>query len=372
MVDSPVERWSDASDGSSAPGAAEGERWRPPRWVEALGGYSWRLLAVAVAAALVLGMLLLVRAIVLALLLAILLSTLLVPVADWLRDRGARPALAAVGAILVLVAVGVGAALLVTHSVVAQWDEISPAIGEGADRLTTDGGEALGLDQGDTAALGSDLHELWSSVGDVLAAGAVPLVAVTAEVTATAALALFVLFFFLKDGRPMWAWVLARSPIDRRLAADIGQAAWSRLTSYLRGVAVVATIDATAIGLGLLLLGVPYVGAIAILTFFAAFIPTIGAVLAGAVAVLIALADGGWGTAFATLVVVVLVQQVESNLLQPVIVGRATKLHPLVVFLAITAGAILAGVLGMLLAVPLTAVAVTVTARLREAGVFAA
>jgi predicted PurR-regulated permease PerM len=187
----------------------------------------------------------------------------------------------------------------------------------------------------------------------------------------TVALALFILFFLLKDGRAMWAWALQRLPIDHRLADEVGLASWRVLAAYLRGMAVVAAVDALAIGLGLLLLDVPFVGAIAMLTFFAAFIPTVGAVLAGAVAVFIALADGGWDKALATLALVLLVQQIESNLLQPLIVGRATRLHPLVVFLAITAGAILGGIVGMLLAVPLTAVTVTVAAQLRQAGVFA-
>jgi putative heme transporter len=265
----------------------------------------------------------------------------------------------------------VGATALVTRSVVTQWAEISATVGEGVDQLADDGGETLGLDDEATAQVEDEGKDLWSGASDVLVEGVLRVVPVAAEVATTVALAVFILFFFLKDGRAMWAWVLDRVPIDRELADGIGWASWQVLASYLRGMAVVAAVDAAAIGLGLVVLGVPFVGAIVVLTFFAAFIPTVGAVLAGGVAVFIALADGGWGMAVATLVVVLLVQQLESNLLQPIIVGRATRLHPLVVFLAITAGAILGGVVGMLLAVPLTAVAVTVTSQLRTAGVFA-
>ncbi len=347
------------------------QRWRPSPWIEALGGYSWRLVVVVTAAALVLTMVLAVRAILLGLLLALLLSTLLVPVADWLRERGARPALAALGAVLLLAAVGVGATVLVTRSVVTQWGEISTAVGEGVDRLTDEGGDVLGLDDQDAADVEDDAKDLWSGASDVLVHGALRVVPVAAEVVTTITLAVFILFFFLKDGRAMWAWVLDRAPIDRHLADGLGLASWQVLAAYLRGMAIVAAVDALAIGLGLIVLDVPFVGAIVVLTFLAAFVPTVGAVLAGGVAVFIALADGGWSTAAAALVVVLLVQQLESNLLQPIIVGKATHLHPLVVFLAITAGAILGGIVGMLLAVPLTAVAVTVTSHLRRAGVFA-
>jgi phosphoglycolate phosphatase-like HAD superfamily hydrolase len=247
--------------------------WRPPRRIDAVGGYSWRLVAVIVAGSLVLGMLLAVRAILLALLLATLLSTLLVPVSDWLRRRGARPALAALGGALLLVAVGVGAALLVTRSVVTQWTEISADIGKGVDQLTADEGDALGLDERQAADLDNEIRDLWSSASDVLLTGALQVVPVVAEMATTVALALFILFFLLKDGRTMWAWALQRLPLEHRLADELGLASWRVLAAYLRGMAVVAAVDALAIRLGLLLLDVPFVGAIVVLTFFAAFIP---------------------------------------------------------------------------------------------------
>lgn len=262
-------------------------------------------------------MLLAVRAILLALLLAMLLSSLLVPVSDWLRRRGARPALAALGGVLMLVAVGVGATVFVTRSMVTQWTEISADIGEGVERLTADGGDALGLDAQQAADLDNEISDLSASVSDVLLTGVLHVVPVVVDRATTVALALFILFFLLKDGRAMWAWALQRLPIEHRLAGELGLASWRVLAAYLRGMAVVAAVDALAIGLGLLLLDVPFVGAIVVVTYFAAFIPTVGAVLAGAVAVFIALADSGWDKVLATLALVLLVQQIEQHMDAP-------------------------------------------------------
>lgn len=138
------------------------------------------------------------------------------------------------------------------------------------------------------------------------------------------------------------------------------------LTAYTRGVVAVAVIDAVLIGLGLLVLGVPLVLPLAVLTFFGAFVPIIGATLAGAAAVLVALVSDGVGTALAVLAVVLVVQQVEGNLLQPLIMRRAVHLHPVAIVLAVSAGALLAGVPGAIIATPLLAVGYRVTAFARD------
>lgn len=135
-----------------------------------------------------------------------------------------------------------------------------------------------------------------------------------------------------------------------------GTRAWSAFTGYVRGTVLVATFDAVFIGLALLLFRIPLVAPLAVLTFFAAFIPLAGATAAGAAAVLVALVANGPSAALLVLAAVIAVQQIEAHVLQPFLLGRAVELHPLAVVLAITAGAILAGIPGALVAVPLAAV----------------
>lgn len=178
----------------------------------------------------------------------------------------------------------------------------------------------------------------------------------TLEVLSSILLLLIGLFFFLKDGARIFRFLVELSPsrIQEDLT-EIGYRAWETLGGYFRGQLVVAAVDAFFIGIGLVLLGVPLALPLAIIVFLFGLFPIVGAFTAGALAVLVALADQGLPTALAVLALNVLVQQAEGNLLEPVIVGRATQLHPLLVIVALTAGAITLGVLGAFLAVPITA-----------------
>ncbi|MGY1634641.1 AI-2E family transporter [Geodermatophilus sp. SYSU D01186] len=167
----------------------------------------------------------------------------------------------------------------------------------------------------------------------------------------------FLLFFLLKDGAGMWAWLLERVPHRRRRRLDeAGRCAWTTLSRCVRGIVVVALIDAVGIGAALLVLGVPLWVSLTLLTFLGAFVPLFGATVSGAVAVLVTLVTKGLGDAVIVLVVVLVVLQVEGNLLQPLIVGRAVRLHPAAVLVAVTAGMLLWGLAGAVLAVPLLAV----------------
>ena len=170
-------------------------------------------------------------------------------------------------------------------------------------------------------------------------------------------LALVLTFFFLKDG-PRWVPWLAAQTGSRAAphVAALSQKTWATLSEFIRQQALVGAFDAVFIGVGLLLLGVPLVLPLAILTFFGAFVPIIGAFVAGGFAVLIALVSNGFGTALAVLGIVVIVQQIEGNVLQPIIQGRGFNLHAAVVILAVTAGSSLAGITGAFLAVPVVAV----------------
>jgi predicted PurR-regulated permease PerM len=169
-------------------------------------------------------------------------------------------------------------------------------------------------------------------------------------------LALVLTFFFLKDG-PKWVpWLAAQTgPRAAPHIAALSQKTWTTLSEFIRQQALVGFVDAFFIGLGLLLLGVPLVLPLAVLTFFGAFIPIIGAFVAGAFAVLIALVSNGFTTALIVLAIVVAVQQLEGNVLQPIIQGRGLNLHAAVVILAVTAGSSLAGIIGAFLSVPVAA-----------------
>ncbi len=161
----------------------------------------------------------------------------------------------------------------------------------------------------------------------------------------------------MKDGNGLWERLIRRFPNRYALLDQLGGSMWETLGRFTRGTTVIAAIDAGGIGLGMWLIGVPFPGAIAVLTFLLAYIPLAGALISGTFGVLLALGDGGLSQAFAALAIVLIVQQVEGNLLQPFIMGNAVSLHPLVVAFALVLGGTFAGVIGMFLAVPLTAAA---------------
>jgi putative heme transporter len=166
-----------------------------------------------------------------------------------------------------------------------------------------------------------------------------------------------VLFFYLKDGRRLRDAIVTTAPRHRQPIVREGlDRSWTTLSSYVQGQLLVAAVDAVFIGVGLLILGVPLALPLAILVLFGGLFPIVGAVATGALAVLVALADGGLTTGLIVLGIVLAVQQIESNVLEPLILGRTIHLHPIVVLTAIAAGASVLGILGAFLAVPVAAI----------------
>ena len=306
--------------------------------------------------------------VIIALVLALFPATLLVPVSNLLKRIKVPDALAAILSIL--------AGLLLIGGVIGG---MVPLVIEEAPRLAEAAGEGLDELEGllplipftDQITQFSDLIDMASEqlpegngaeqVAEV-AGGAVR--AVTGVL-----LAIVALFFYLKDGRRLTEGVLGLLP-QRVLgrARDLAERAWGTLAAYFRGQLLVAFVDALFIGLGLVLLGVPLALPLAVLIFFGGLFPVVGAVLTGALAVLVALADGGLTQALIVLGIVIGVQQLESNLLQPFILGRIIHLHPLVVLLSITVGALAQGVLGAFIAVPIAAIIARSIEYLREEG----
>jgi predicted PurR-regulated permease PerM len=189
-----------------------------------------------------------------------------------------------------------------------------------------------------------------------ITAGALTTAATVGQTTAETLLVLFTLIFFLHGGAGIWQFLLRAAPAAVRSRVDVaGRRSLIALVAYVRATAAVAVVDAVGIGIGLVVLGVPLAVPLAALVFLSAFVPIIGSVLAGGVAVLIALVAQGWVSALILLGIVIAVMQLESHILQPLLLGRAVHLHPLAVVLAIAAGLLIGGIAGALLAVPLLA-----------------
>ena len=289
--------------------------------------------------------------------LGLLIATVLWPLTRFLRKHGWPPALAAAAVLLAFLAALGGIIAAIAPQVADQVTELADA----ATAALEDVQEWL---QGPPLNLGEDqIGDAVDSVIDSIQGNAQN-IAGYALTGASAVgnslinlvLALVLVFFFLKDG-PRWVpWLSAQTgPRAARHVAALSYKTWATLSEFIRQQAIVGFADAFFIGLGLWILDVPLVLPLAILTFFGAFIPIIGAFVAGAFAVLIALVSNGFTTALIVLGIVVVVQQIEGNVLQPIIQGRGFNLHAAVVILAVTAGGSLAGIIGAFLGVPIAA-----------------
>jgi predicted PurR-regulated permease PerM len=296
---------------------------------------------------------------------AMLLATLLRPIAAWLERNGARPAAAAiisiVGAVLVLVI----AIMLIVPPVVARLSDLGSSLQEGIERVAYSVGDSIaGMDR---PAVDRMLHDAAKRLRVRAGGEAIAGVSSVAGALASAVLVFFLSFFLVKDGRRIWTWLVEFAPERRRDTVDeLGRRAWTVLTAYTRGVVFVATVDAVLIGAALLVIGVPLALPLIVLTWVAAFFPIIGAVTAGAAAVLVALVGNGPTAALIVLAAIVIVQQIEGNVLYPVVVGPRLRLHPIVVLVSVAVGGTLAGIPGAFLAVPVATVGGALVGSLRE------
>ena len=332
-----------------------------PESLNRAASWSWRLLVCAAAALSVLVVLRYLGVIVLPIMFALTIAPALTPVSSMLHRRLGRPAAAL--AILFGLAVVAGLIALVGFSVLAQYDELVDSLVQAKDDIIELlEGEPFNLSLDETDDLTSSLAGFSDEAFGYAVAGVQTGLAVVGGVV----LAVAVLYFILRDGAALWAWILQRfAPASRPAIDRAGRQAWAELSGFIWGTAIIAFLDATLIGAGLWLLGVPVAFALAVLVFVGAFVPFIGAFLSGLVAVLVAFADGGWKIGLAALVLVVAVQFLEGNFLQPIIQSRTVDLHPAVILLAVAAGASIFGIVGAYLAVPVTAVAFAVVASLR-------
>jgi predicted PurR-regulated permease PerM len=329
-----------------------------PRLLRRSAAWAWRLILVAILIWGAFRLAVALRLVVLPVIAAILLTALLQPLAARLRRHGMSDLLATWCTFLLALVVIAGAITLTANRVSADY----PTLVSEVRRTATEIQKSLArppfhLHGARLQQLTNQVVQFISQHKAVIAGTVVTGGRIFLELLAGLVLMLFTSFFMLKDGEKIWAWLisgLADEP--RRRARRAGGAAWHALTGYVRGTTAVAAIHAVFIGLALWLIGVPLLVPLVILVFLAAFIPLIGILVVGALAIVITLGTKGWLAAVILLAVFLLENQIEGHLLQPLVVGRAVRLHPLAIIVVLAVGGVIAGIPGAIVAVPAAAV----------------
>lgn len=325
--------------------------------VRKAAAWAWRLLILLAALVALLWVIKKLEVIVVPVLLALMISALLVPAVDWIDKRGlprgAAVALVVLGGFAVFGGILAFVIVQFVYGLPDLTEQISRSI-DSSRRWLIEGPLHLRGEQISNAgnAAIQALHNNQSK----LTSGALATAATITEVVTAAVLALFTLIFFLYGGRNIWAYVTKIFPVGvRNRVREAGNAGYGSLIGYVRATFLVALTDAAGVGAGLAIMGIPLALPLASLVFLGAFIPLVGAVIAGFLAVVVALLAKGLVYALITLGLLVAVNQLEAHLLQPLVMGRAVSIHPLAVVLAISTGGVLAGIVGALLAVPTVA-----------------
>lgn len=322
-----------------------------------LGIRSAQILLVITLASVVMFALVQLKLVVIPVLIALILAAAVSPVVGWLQRRRVPAMLATWITLLAGALVLGGIVTLIVFAVRNQWHELAVAASEGLDEL-----QAF-LVQGPFSIDEAQLNAARDAAVDFVTStqfglGAIAGVSAAAEAITGVLLVLVMLFFFLKDGDRIWNFFLLPFQGERlERARRIGNTTPRVLGEYVRGTAIIALVDAVVIGGGLAILQVPLALPLAVIVFLTAFIPLIGATVAGILAALVALVANGPIVALIVLAIVIVVNQLEGELLQPVVMAPYLKLHPLVILVALTAGTILGGIAGAVLAVPIAAVA---------------
>lgn len=305
--------------------------------------------------------------VVLPLVLGLVVCTVLWPPVRWLRDKGVPPAAATLLVLLVAVGVVAGAVAAVAPAIIGQSGELAQQASAGVVQVRDWlGGPPLNIGEEQLNSAVAAINDRLSSSSAQIAAGVFTGVSAATSALVTLFTTIVVVFFFLKDGPGFLPWLrrTVGEPSGPHLSSVLGRI-WSTLGGFIRTQALVSLVDAVLIGIGLVILGVPLAYALAIITFIGGFIPIVGAFVAGGLAVLIALVSNGPVNALIVLAIILAVQQLEGNVLQPWLQSKSMKLHAVIVLLAVMLGASLFGVIGAFLAVP---VAATVAVVLRYYG----
>jgi len=341
---------------------AEPESDRIPSWYLTLAAYAWRFVVIVLAGWVLLYVIVRLRLVFIPVLVALLIASILIAPVTWLRNRGWRPLLATWTVLLAsgLVIVGIFAAIVPVF--VDQLSNLGQELRESADRVLE------WLAEGPLEISEQEVDDYIDRAGDqlrqnssVITGGVVSGVTKTGEFLTGLLLTLVLVFFFLKDGEQIAGWFLRQFSSDKKPhIAEMGRRGFATLAAYARGTSIIALVDGVLIGLALLIVGSPLALPLGVITFFASFFPIIGAVVAGIIAALVTLVTNGPADALIITGVIIAIQQIEGDVLQPIVMGRMVRLHPLAILLALTAGGILAGIAGAFVAVPVAAVVATI------------
>jgi predicted PurR-regulated permease PerM len=342
--------------------AADDELPRPdsqvPRLLQQTAAWSWRILLTGLVIYLAFRLAVQLRLVVLPFIAAMLLTALLQPFAGWLRRHGLSPLLATWCTFLIALIVIAGAITLVANRISADYPVLFAEVQKTATQVQHSlAGPPFHLNANRLSQLSSDLLNYITQHKSVVAGTVLTGGKYAAEFLTGLIVMLFISFFLLKDGSKIWSWVISgMRPVAKGRMAAAGDSAWRALVNYMRGTTVVALIHSLLLGLALWLLGVPLLVPFIVMVFLAAFVPIIGILVVGGLAILVALATKGWVAAVILLAVLLVENQIEGHLLQPLVVGRIIRLHPLAIILVLAVGAIIAGIPGAIIAVPTAAV----------------
>ena len=330
-----------------------------PRGMRIAAAWSWRMAIVLIVAAMLIWLLSKVTILLIPIMIATILASLLRPIVKSLKGIGVPQGLSVAIAEVGMIVLVVGALFLVGRQMVVGFTDLSQQAIKGLIQIQewlNAGPLAISNDQ-ITQYLDELLATLQNNSNAILS-GALGVGSSLTHFAVGLLLTLFILLFFLLEGQDIWAFVVKFFPKRARPGVDgAGRRGWTSLGNYARVQILVAAVDAVGIGAGAAIIQVPLALPLGVLVFVGSFIPVVGALVTGAVAVLLALVANGWVNALIMLGIVLLVQQLESHLLQPFIMGRAVSLHPVAVILAVAAGSGIAGIMGALFAVPMLAVA---------------
>ncbi|MEU3964301.1 AI-2E family transporter [Streptomyces buecherae] len=338
-----------------------------PWGVRVAAEVGWRLLVLAGTVWVLMRVISAVRLVILAFVAALLITALLEPTVSRLRRRGVPRGLAtAIVFIAGFVVMGL-VGWFVVWQVLENLDSLSERVQDGIEELRRWLlNSPFHVTEDQINDIAKNLRESIGNNTEEITSAGLEGVTFIVELLTGIMLAMFSTLFLLYDGPKIWNWVLKLFPASAREGvAGAGPRAWQTLTGYVRGTVIVALIDAIFIGVGIFFLDVPMAVPLAVFIFLFAFIPLVGAVISGALAVVVALVTQDVFTAAMVLIVVLAVQQIEGHILQPFILGRAVRVHPLAVVLSVAAGSLIAGIGGAVVAVPLVAVANTVVGYLR-------
>jgi predicted PurR-regulated permease PerM len=344
------------------------EQSRVPSWLQTAGAWAWRLLLLAIALYLIARVLGVLYIVVVPVVAALLLTALLQPLAYRLRRAG-LPALGATWVTLLVAAIVFGGLVtLVANRVSADYPTLLTETKHTTAQVQTWlAGPPFHVKNNNVQKFLNNIPSYLSKHKSLVEGTVVTGGKIASEFFGGLVLMLFVAFFLIKDGDRIWNWFLRAMRTDTARRVDrAGHAAWLVMVYYMRGTVAVAAIHALVIGLNLWIMGVPLAVPLAVLVFLAAFVPLVGLLIAGALAILVTLATRGWVDAVVLLGILIVEDQLEAHLLQPQVVGKMIRLHPLAVILSLAVGGVLAGIAGAVVAVPIVAVITRALPELRR------